>query len=234
MLSTPRLIRAAVILLVCGGLKAAPPERKDIDQMWRDVPAFSLPGWVPGLMRVDPSAATPLLMDRERQPFAAAGFSSAGRLVAFGHEGFLSAQEIQRLPGLQALLTNALRWAGRAEAPAVGLDPQLAGLETLLRGQEVRLIAASELERQVDVYCWAAHREIAETSLDRVRRFLLKGGGLVLVANPETPAGRYPDFRLFPANQIASLAGIEFLATGKAQVGDEVWSRPVPNSPDSN
>jgi hypothetical protein len=141
-------------------------------------------------------------------------------VVAFAHDAFLSGARFQDEPALLTLATNSIRWLGRAEAPAVGIDPGLAALEPLLksRGFEVSRIAPEELDRQVDVYCFAGQRVIPEPGLDHIRRFLLKGGGVFTVATPWAFAEAFPDFHRLPSNEIAMLAGIEFLPEGVARI----------------
>jgi len=197
----------------------AAPGPADILRVVEGIPAFSLYE-VPGILRLDPEKACALLFDQDRHVYGALGTSSGGRVVAFAHDVFLAAERFQTEPALGKLAANSIRWAGLAETPAVGMDPGLKALEPLLRAQgfEVRSIAPAELERQVDVYCFAGPRPVSKQGMDNLRRFLLKGGGVITVATPWALSEAFPDFHRLPANEIAMLAGIEFLPEGTAQI----------------
>jgi hypothetical protein len=203
------------------------PGAAEVAILLKDVPGFPLRGLVPGILRLDPKRARPLLFDEERQVFGALGVSSGGRVVAFAHDAFLSGTRFQAEPALLKMAANSIRWLGRSEAPAVGIDPGLAALEPLLQSQgfEVERIPPEELDRQVDVYCFAGQRVLPAPGPDRLRRFLLKGGGVFTVATPWAFADSFPDFHRLPANEIAMLAGIEFLPGGTASLAGEVVTR---------
>ncbi len=221
--------RAAAVLFILArfsSLQAAgsAPGSADPSGVLKGVPSFPLHGLVPGVLRLDSSKARTLLSDDERQVFGALGLSSGGRVVAFAHDAFLSGSRFQEEPALLRIATNAIRWLGRAEAPAVGIDPGLAALEPIFKAQgfDVRQIAPADLDRQVDVYCFAGQRAIPGAGLDHIRRFLLKGGGVLTVATPWAFASAFPDFHRLPSNEIAMLAGIEFLPEGVARVESAV------------
>lgn len=203
------------------------PEAAEVDLVLRDVPGFSLEGLVPGTLRLDRTRARSILSDDERQIFGALGLSSGGRVVAFAHDAFLSGPKWNDSPALRRMAFNAIRWLGRAEAPAVGIDPALAALEPLLQssGFEVKRFAPKDLDRQVDVYCFAGQQRIDPPGPDRLRRFLLKGGGVFTVATPWAFADSFPDFRQLPANEIAMLAGIEFQPEGTVRLKGQVVTR---------
>jgi hypothetical protein len=197
----------------------------EVRRVLADAEPFLLEGLVPGLLSLEPDRARALLRDGNRQPFAALGQSSGGRVLALAHDAFLAAPALEGRPGARRLLENGLRWAGKAERPAVGLAPGLEPLRDRLRqggAFPAEIVPMEALERQVDVYVFVGQRTEPGEAADRLRKFLLKGGGVMVAATPWAFAARYPDFHRFPANEVAELAGIRFLAEGTAAVDGPV------------
>jgi len=223
------------VILFFGGMVAfnsgawARPDSQEVAKVLHGVSPFRLDRLVPGVLRLDPLSARPLLLDDQRGIFAAVGTSSGGRMVAFAHDGFLAPERFGDEAAVRQLLLNSLRWAGVAEAPAVGIDPSFRPLEPMLRaiGLDASVVAPADLVRQVDVYCWDGQRPLPPEAIDRLRKFLLKGGGLIVVATPWAFESKFPNFADLPANQLGKLAGIEFLSQGVVQVREFVATRPV-------
>jgi len=193
------------------------------------VPSFPLDGMVPGILRLERAKARPLLFDHERRVFGALGSSSG--------------EELWRLRTTASWRRSAFRrnrlWEARREFDPVGgygrnsgggNRPRVAssGAAAPLPGLRSAATRSADLERQVDVYCFAGQRAIPAPGRDNLRRFLLKGGGVITVATPWAFAAAFPDFHQLPANEIAMLAGIEFLPAGTAQIrGQVITQRPL-------
>ncbi|MEM7011245.1 MAG: M60 family metallopeptidase, partial [Verrucomicrobiota bacterium] len=131
--------------------------------------------------------------------------------------------------GARTLLANTVRWAGKAKAPSVGLSRQTAELEKTLsdEGFKVQRIAPGDLKQQVDVYCFIGHENLNAEEIESLRRFAMKGGGVLVSTTPWAFGDRWPDFSQFPGNQITSLAGIEFQTDGYAQINGKISPAPV-------
>jgi hypothetical protein len=213
------------VILFLGGMVAFSSEAsegvdsQEVAKVLQGVPAFRLDRLVPGVLRLEPARARPLLRDDQGGVFAALGTSSGGRMVAFAHEGFFAPERFEDEAAVRQLLLNSLRWAGRAEGPAVGIDPSFRSLESTLRaiGLDASVVEPAGLIRQVDVYCWDGQRARPPEEIDLLRKFLLKGGGLIVVATPGALESKFPNFADLPANQLGKLAGIEFLPRGVVQ-----------------
>lgn len=219
---------AVAIALGAGSCWAEAPSAEEAQLITTGVEAFDVGDAVPGAVRLKPDSARELLIGDEGQVFAAIGHTADGRVAAFGHGDFLTRGWMSQ-SGALSMLGNAIRWVGKAKSPSVGLSAQTAQLESSLSksGFKVKKIAPRDLKKQVDVYCFIGHEKLDEADIEALRRFAMKGGGVVVSTTPWAFADRWPDFSKFPGNQVASLAGIEFLADVYARVNGKVAPAPV-------
>ena len=203
---------------------AEPPGAEALKLITEGVDDFDIGKSVPGVLRVNGDSAIPLLMNDEGRAFAAIGNATAGRVAAFSHGSFLKAKTLDANPSLRTLITNTVSWAGKAAQPSVGLSPSVSDLEPLLKkaGMRVQIVEPGRLTSRIDVFCYLGQNEIDQAGRDELRRFAMKGGGVVVAATPWPFAKKFSDFKTFPANEAANLAGIHFEPSGYASVKGKI------------
>lgn len=157
-----------------------------------------------------------------RAPVVAAARLGRGRIVAFGHTGYLDASTLD-VADTAALIDNALRWSASRDADdpsdrpplrigLLGLDGLAAALEQ--RGHNTIKIVANGLPSRLpdlDVLC-LSHAPLTPAQEAAVRRFISDGGGLLisglgwgwLQLNPGKTIADHP------GNRLLAPAGIAF------------------------
>jgi hypothetical protein len=169
-------MRPLVLLLLYGGLAAAEPAWKThADALRQDVRAIGVAG-VPGPLCVLGDDAFPVVIARSAGrpvPIVAAATFGGGRLVVFGHGGYLG--RVLETADTGRLLRNAVAWAGRGKRVGV------------LRNKFVKdFLAAESLEgadwmrrlRGLDVVVADSHR-LGDEEIAALHRFVVRGGGLI-------------------------------------------------------
>lgn len=216
------------LLLAASSCWAQAPTSEDVVRITTGVAAFETGDSVPGSIRVKTATARELLVCDEGEIFGAIGHTTDGRIAAFAHGGFLKRGWMNQ-EGALSLLGNTIRWAGKAKSPSVGLSPGTAELANALGGIgiEAKPIAPGDLEKQVDVYCFIGHEKLTEAGIEAIRKFAMKGGGVLVSTTPWAFGDRWPDFKKFPGNQVAMLAGIEFQSGGYARIDGKVSPAPA-------
>jgi hypothetical protein len=203
------------------GQPAAPPAdwARHLDRLLDGVREIAAPG-VPGPLVVFGEHAFPVVVgsvDEDlRAPVAAAAEMGAGRVVAFGHDGYLSRGTAEHDETARFLL-NAVKWTAGFEnddsrAPRVALRGG-----KLTRLFEDRGIKAEPLEgpnwidqlADFDVLCCQGSR-LSEREIDAIIEFVRAGGGLVTGATGwgwlQLNPGK--DLNQHPGNRILAAAGI--------------------------
>ncbi len=162
---------------------AAPERREDLAALLAGVDGIGVPG-VPGPLCVvgdDAFAVVTAAADGHPAPVVAAARSGRGRVVAFGHNGYLS----PAAAGAERLFENAVRWcAGRAAPKAVAPPVAVYLAEeaaAFLRGrgfavEEVRDPAEPGPAKVLVLDAASIPTPEAERS---IARFVRAGGGLV-------------------------------------------------------
>jgi hypothetical protein len=158
-----------------------------VRQILDGVKTIDAPG-APGPLAVFGGAA-PLVVGRASQqtvsPVVAAARWGAGRVVAFGHNGYLGEKSLATAD-TGRLLLNALRWAAGADAsvtPRVGVWKK-AEVAAFLRGRgwQAELIDGSTLPARLAA-CQAVCLDVHSLTDDRWRaaltEYIQRGGGLV-------------------------------------------------------
>ncbi len=230
-------MRTPILLLFLAALpswSAEGPKRADLELITKNVAEFTLEGSVPGVLKLQENSAAEILSDEEGRPFGAIGLTGTqGRIAAFAHGSFLIPGSLIDQAGVRDLVANTIRWTGKSAKPSVGLSPKLAPLKVILAelGMVARVIKPEDLNTQVDVYCFIGHESISEEGIESVRRFALKGSGVVIAATPWPFGNQYPDFSTFPGNQVGGLAGITFLSDGYASAKRPISLGPPPTDP---
>jgi len=158
-------MRSVIALLVLVAAASA----DDVAVLTRGVGAVGVPG-VPGPLGVIGKRAFPVvcaLADGQPVPIVAAARWGGGRVVAFGHGGYLG--RVLTTADTGRLLLNAVRWAGRADRPRVGVH-KLPFVQQFLARAGIDAVTADG-PRGFDAY-------VAPPSPD-LRDYVRGGGGLV-------------------------------------------------------
>ncbi len=149
-------------------------------------------GNVPGAVAVHGRKAFPLLIETATlRPTIAAGYynddESRARAVAFSHTGWVNITDAPRAQ----LTLNALRWAGRKQAPVVGLGAGYTNLRTYLQeqGMTVKDVSTSMDTPQndlsgVDVFLLSFHSGYTDAAFQKMTAFTANGGGLLALSTP--------------------------------------------------
>lgn len=157
---------------------------EDVGQLLRNVEGVGQAG-VPGPLCVFGENATSLIAGQEgstRAPVVAAAKFRNGRVVAFGHGGYLSPTQFSH-PGAGDLLENILLWLARDDKSVVvavvgndDLADFIVKKGFLVRRMKNMPKADSETTFGVLVVDAA---KIPEDGVDHIRRFIADGGGLL-------------------------------------------------------
>jgi hypothetical protein len=146
------------------------------------VQEIACPG-IPGPLVVFGRQAEVLVSGKEgkfMQPVVASAVYGKGRVVAFGHGGFLS-QEAASVGQTKRLLANAVRWAA-GKGGVAGVH-RAVGIETLLKEEGIASRRLSEMDLStldgLSVLIIDPNGE-APKSAEPIRRFVREGGGLVI------------------------------------------------------
>jgi len=154
--------------------------------------------------------------DKVEAPVVAAGSFSKGRVVAFGHTGYLDVGALEK-HDTQQLMLNALAWTGRKSNPkslkiAVYQNPKL---KTTLQNLDIKAKEVSDADlpgklRTYDVLCAQPSRLRSEKNLKAVQAYLRSGGGLIAadLGWGWLQLNRGKSIRDHHANQLLAPAGI--------------------------
>lgn len=118
-----------------------------------------------------------------REPFAALAAAGKGRVVLFGHNGFLTSRSLA-IADSGRLLEQSLRWASGpgAESPRIGIRRN-SDLAAWLRGRGFEIDALDDADwttrlPAVRALVWNPD-DAPDATLDAVRSFIAAGGGFV-------------------------------------------------------
>lgn len=184
----PSLSLPTIVLLLTSTLLAAPGLDLNADRaaLLHGVSEISAPG-VPGGVSVFGLQAFAVVGGKEGRksllPVVAAAHWEKGRVVAFGHNGYLGDHAES---GTGALLVNAVRWAAGAKAKPRVATFNNAGLAAYLKtgGLDATEIEGKDWSRKlsgVDVVCVDAHK-LAADDVEPLTRFIREGGGFITAA----------------------------------------------------
>ncbi|MFC1715780.1 hypothetical protein ACFL6S_19080 [Candidatus Poribacteria bacterium] len=147
-----------VLAMACGAVEQ---EAKDLEILLDEVNEIAAPG-VPGPLCVFGEQAFPVVVggDKLREPIVAAGRMGKGRVVAFGHTGYLNVNSL-KTADTGRLMINSLRWAADNDNPRIAVYRK-PGLVTFLRGQglEAELLRGDGWTDKLgsfDVLCVRSH-----------------------------------------------------------------------------
>ena len=161
--------------------QAADPSAADRAALLGGVRVITAPG-APGSLAAYGRSAFPLVVGKSGrdavEPVAAAGYLGSGRVVGFGHTGYLDPENLVKADTARLFL-NSVRWAGRKAAPRVGVF-RYAALQNWLKGQGIDATMLTESDRLdgCDVVV-GAFSSVGPKTQDALRAFASRGGGLV-------------------------------------------------------
>jgi hypothetical protein len=212
----PGLALAALLALgapSARGEEPAAPWTKDVEALSEGVKEIAAPG-TPGTVVVWGREAFPVLLGKrghlEHQPVVAAAGWGKGRVVAFGHTGFGSAESLA-VGETRRCLENAIAWAGREPLEKVRLGVWGRSLEDATK--VVRVVEGSlagDLPK-IDVLM-AFGAELGPADAKRLGAWVRSGGGLLVA---QTGWGwqqlaKEADLRKNAWNQLMGPAGLAF------------------------
>lgn len=194
-MTSPRsIVTICLAVLLTTGMSAVRTvmaDGRDVDFLLDGVDEIAAPG-VPGPLSVFGERAFAVVAagpDNALQPVVAAGPMGAGRVVAFGHTGYLGSNKTHETGNTGRLTVNAVRWAAgqndhAAASPRIGVYKQPGTLDYL----KTQKLNAAALEgpqwldklQFCDVLCInpssiSSHQQIAQ-----IERFATDGGGLIV------------------------------------------------------
>ncbi|GAA5125105.1 hypothetical protein JIN84_13625 [Luteolibacter yonseiensis] len=212
---------ALVIACLVAPVPAAPTDDADRAAMLKGVSAVNTGGLPGGVTAFGPNAF-PLVAGKDGKnallPIAAAARWQKGRIVVFGHDGFLKPE---KTADNGALLPNIARWAAGDKAkPKIGIlknEPLMehlkaAGFDTVALDDKEWATKISRLDVVFVAPFWISNDDIAP-----LEKFIQSGGGLVAGA---TGWGWVQIFRKenaqlageYPGNLLLQKAGLAFTA----------------------
>ncbi len=179
----------AVFLMLALTCPLAMGANEDLSALLAGVKAIAAPG-VPGPLCVFEERAFPVVLGGSgqnlREPVVVAGRAGRGRVVAFGHDGYLGRDALDTADTGQLML-NAVGWAA-GKAGAAGRKPRVAirkydGLRDFLKEHDLEAVALRGSEwvgqlKNCDVLCVSSHG-LSEGDITEIRKFIRNGGGLI-------------------------------------------------------
>jgi hypothetical protein len=213
-MSLRALIAPAVcVILTSGAVAAEAEDRAALLAGMKRLPVTGAPG---GVSVIGPNAFAVIVggEGKSLSPVVAATTWENGRIVAFGHNGYLGLTSDE---DAARLLLNAVRWAGRGDRVKVGVRISNALAEHLAAAglDMVRLEDVDWRTRiaGLKVVCVDAQTLRADREVPELAKFIRAGGGLVTAATGWGWASlnRSKSLSLdFPGNVLLRPAGLVF------------------------
>ena len=151
----------------------------------KNVTEIAAPG-VPGPLCVFGEQAFPVVTGRTGdaiyEPVVAAGKMGKGRVVVFGHTGYLDVNTL-KIADTAQIMTNSLRWAGARKSPRIAVynKPELAAF-LREQGLEAELLNGTGWRDRLgsfDVLCVRTASLSIDVDVPAIQAFIREGGGLV-------------------------------------------------------
>ncbi len=235
------LVPVAIVCLLASAVQAG---EHDAARLLAGVKEIAAPG-SPGPLCVFGKRAYPLVLGRAGkgvfEPVAAAAEFGKGRVVAFGHDGFVT-PGAARQADTSKLLENAIVWVAHRDTPRQTAPLRVGvyharGLVAYLRGLDIPtepLRGAGWLTRlrECNVLVCNVHA-LRDADIPAVRRFIRAGGGVVagglgwgwLQLNPGKTLDQHP------GNRLLAPAGIVWADGTLARTGQTGFLVTLPVSP---
>ncbi|MBR4975566.1 MAG: hypothetical protein IKY61_00825, partial [Thermoguttaceae bacterium] len=117
------------------------------------------------------------------QPLVAAAFTEKGRVVVFGHDGYVNADKIAETASTQRFVTNVVRWAAGADADKKNADIRVAvwrnpATAELLKKEGFNTVSVDKVPTSFDVLFGAA-ANIPKDQFDKALEVVKNGAGFV-------------------------------------------------------
>lgn len=220
-----RLCVALVVLLATLSPALADPASDRADLL-AGVEAIAAPG-VPGPVCVFGPDAFAVVLGRLSTDVVGAVVGAsrlgAGRVVAFGHDGYVADANSLAVRDTQRLLANAVSWSARKRRPRVGVRGRAARTQALRGFPIVRLDDARWLERLSEVDALVLEpANLRDDEIGPVRAFVEQGGGLVCASLG------WGWLQLNPGGVLADHPGNRLLAPAGLSWGDGYFERTLP------
>ena len=209
------LLTLAVIVVGYGQDKSATPSSQIAsDRITLLAGVESLPRFgSPGPVVAYGESAFPLIVaasDKASETVAVAGSMGKGRVVIFGHTGYLGGEA--ESGDLGRLLGNAVSWCGQKETLRAGLKG--AKCQSLIAREGLRIDPLRAFDAaalgEFDVVIVSVQDLTSETEAAALREFIEKGGGLIAAmtgwAFSQTSGGK--DFSANRGNGVLAGAGL--------------------------
>ena len=208
---------AAVCAVLMGAVIAGPVQASGDDyQLLLDgVDEIAAPG-VPGPLCVYGDDAFAVAVGGSTgdavEPAVAAGRLGAGRVIVFGHGGYLSPATLA-VADTATFMVNAVRWAGGGSPDRVAVVASGEMRDWLndagFDARSVDVVDLGPTYRVAVVSPWS----LSDSEIDRVQDFVRQGGGMVTAATGWGWAQLNPDKSLtddFPGNMLLRPLGIQY------------------------
>jgi hypothetical protein len=205
----------ALLALACVVSAPRPASADAVADVLAGVQRIASPG-VPGPLCVYGDQVWSIVVgdggNATRLPVVATGVLGAGRVVAFGHDGYLG-EDVLRTADTGRLMTNVVRWAARNKTrPRVGVVGA-SGAATYLRQQGLTV-------DEIDVSALTGHDVVVIAPWNQtpgevatLAAFVRAGGGLVAAATGWGWAQLNPERDLqmdYAGNRLLAAAGIQW------------------------
>lgn len=168
--------------------------------------------------------AFPVLIDEGNRVFAAASRSGLGKVLAYGHENYITATI--KSGNATKIVLNAIPWMSNKGAPVIALDSGLTAMAAVLNasGYQTKYATPSQLSG-VNIYITRGYTNFADADYVAIRNFVSSGGGLIVGAQGWSFAG---DVMNFSANRMLSGTGITITKSYDVTAGVDTVSATPP------
>uniref|UniRef100_A0A8C6U4M7 Peptidase M60 domain-containing protein n=1 Tax=Neogobius melanostomus TaxID=47308 RepID=A0A8C6U4M7_9GOBI len=183
------------------------PQVKEYVSLMRGLKQLDLTGpSVPCNLILTGDLAFPLAMNSQGKVLMAASLYGSGRIVVFGHEGYLSTQP--------NLVENAINWLKEGKSPdaAVGVHKDAKNVEENLKSRfKTKLMNDFSSDQGVGVYVTDAYSVAGHEK--NIVAFMKSGGGLLIGGQAWHWSSQNPKENTllqFAGNRVSGVAGIYF------------------------
>ena len=231
----------STLLAVCWAAYPGLADNRDLAFLLDGVTEIAAPG-VPGPLCVFGDRAFPVVAGGDkklREPVVAAARMGRGRIVTFGHDGYLGSGTLASAD-TGRLMLNAVRWVAASDAtqnpaPRVAVHKHR-GLQEFLRNEGIKAEALDKSDwprrlKEFDVLCCSSH-SLSDTDMAEVRHFVRGGGGLVTAGLGWGWLQLHPGQSLeqHPGNRLLASAGIVWADGHLKRTTEEGYSAAEPPS----
>lgn len=170
--------------------------------------------------------AFPVLVDESNRVFAAASRSGNGKVLAFGHETYITTAV--KSSDATKIMLNAIPWMSTKASPVIRLESGLSALAATLSaaGYQTQYATPSQLAG-VNIYITKGYTNYSDTDYVAIRNLVTSGGGLIVGAQAWSSSA---DISNFSGNRMLSGSGIAISKLSDVSAGLDNVS-PTPPTP---